>query len=277
MTSAVMIPGAGGLGWYWHLVERELQDRGYDAFAVDLAARGATGLPAYADAVVDAIDGRTDVALIAQSMGAFTAPLVWQRVPIRFVAFVNAMIPRPGETSGQWWENVGSEQARRAASARGGYSAEFDLTTYFMHDVPDDLVIEMRRHAAAQLGRATVQKRGGPVLAPERWRIRGKYDPQSARLRLARPGNSLRFRSHANPTLSAVPNVLQQGSPGSRIQQQARGPAFVRWRASASAPAEPVSETATIAFLLAEGRLISSRAKPRSSCQDSRRTRRDRA
>jgi pimeloyl-ACP methyl ester carboxylesterase len=69
MTSAVLIPGAGGLGWYWHLVERDLQDRGHDAFAVDLAARGRTGLPAYADAVVDAIDGRTDVALVAQSMG----------------------------------------------------------------------------------------------------------------------------------------------------------------------------------------------------------------
>jgi hypothetical protein len=48
MTSAVLIPGAGGLGWYWHLVERDLQDRGYDAFAVDLAAGGQTGLPAYA-------------------------------------------------------------------------------------------------------------------------------------------------------------------------------------------------------------------------------------
>ena len=151
MTSAVMIPGAGGLGWYWHLVERGLQDRGYDAFAVDLAAGGATGLPTYAQAVVDAIDGRTDVALIAQSMGAFTAPLVWQQVPIRLAVFVNAMIPRPGETPGQWWENVGSERARTAAAARGGYSAEFDLTTYFMHDVPDHLVTEMQEHAAGQL------------------------------------------------------------------------------------------------------------------------------
>ncbi len=75
MTSAVLIPGAGGLGWYWHLVERDLQDRGYDAVAVDLSAYGRTGLPAYADAVVDAVDGRTDVSLVAQSMGAFTAPL----------------------------------------------------------------------------------------------------------------------------------------------------------------------------------------------------------
>jgi pimeloyl-ACP methyl ester carboxylesterase len=151
MTSVVLVPGAGGLGWYWHLVERDLQDRGYDAFAVDFAARGRTGLPAYADAVVEAIDGRTDVALVAQSMGAFTVPLVWQRVPIRLAVFVNAMIPRPHETLGQWWDNVSSEPARRAAAARGGYSAEFDLTTYFMHDVPHDLVTEMHEHATAQL------------------------------------------------------------------------------------------------------------------------------
>jgi pimeloyl-ACP methyl ester carboxylesterase len=151
MTSVVLIPGAGGLGWYWHLVERDLQDRGYDAFAVDLAANGRTGLPAYADAVVDAIDGRGEVALVAQSMGAFTAPLVWQRVPIGRVVFVNAMIPRPGETSGDWWENVGSEPARTAAAARGGYSADFDLTTYFMHDISEGLAAEMRERAASQL------------------------------------------------------------------------------------------------------------------------------
>jgi len=151
MTSAVLIPGAGGLGWYWHLVERDLRDRGYDAFAVDQAACGRTGLAAYADAVVDAIDVRTDVALVAQSMGAFTAPLVWQRVPTRLVVFVNAMIPQPGETPGEWWQNVGSEHARTAAAARDGYSTEFDLTTYFMHGIPDDLVSEMQARAASQL------------------------------------------------------------------------------------------------------------------------------
>ena len=151
MTSVVLIPGAGGLGWYWHLVERGLKDRGYDALAVDLAAYGQTGLPAYADAVVDAIGGRTDVALVAQSMGAFTVPLVWQRVSTRVVVFVNAMIPWPGETPGEWWDNVGSEQARMAAAARGGYSVDFDLSTYFMHDVPEHLIPEMQTRAASQL------------------------------------------------------------------------------------------------------------------------------
>ena len=84
-------------------------------------------------------------------MGAFTVPLVCQRAAISAIVFLNGMIPRPGETPGQWWENVGSEQARTAAAARHGYSTEFDLTTYFMHDVPEKLVAEMRLRAASQL------------------------------------------------------------------------------------------------------------------------------
>ena len=111
----VLIPGAGGRGWVWHLVEADLRQRGYDAFAVDLpAADESKGLPAYADADVNAIGERAvgeraPVAIAAYSLGAFTAPLVWQRVPAELVIFVNAMIPRPGETPGAWWDNVGWE------------------------------------------------------------------------------------------------------------------------------------------------------------------------
>src|SRR5690242_21155447 len=34
----VLIPGAGGQAWVWHLVEADLRRRGYDAFAVNLPA-----------------------------------------------------------------------------------------------------------------------------------------------------------------------------------------------------------------------------------------------
>ncbi|MGI8715208.1 MAG: alpha/beta fold hydrolase [Solirubrobacteraceae bacterium] len=118
---------------------------------MNLAAGRRAGLPAYADAVVDAIGDRTDVVLVAQSMGAFTAPLVWQRVPTRLVVFVNAMIPWPGETPGEWWGNVDSEPARTAAAARDGYRTDLDLQTYFMHDIPESLVAEMEAHAGSQL------------------------------------------------------------------------------------------------------------------------------
>jgi pimeloyl-ACP methyl ester carboxylesterase len=79
----VLIPGAGGQAWVWHLVEADLRQRGYDAFAVDLpAADESKGLPAYADALVSAVGhrphGDTPVTIAASSLRT-TAPLVWQR------------------------------------------------------------------------------------------------------------------------------------------------------------------------------------------------------
>jgi pimeloyl-ACP methyl ester carboxylesterase len=32
----VLIHGGGDVGWYWHLVERELRQRGHDTLATDL-------------------------------------------------------------------------------------------------------------------------------------------------------------------------------------------------------------------------------------------------
>ena len=37
-TTFVLIPGAGGSAWYWHLVEPELRQRGYEAISVALPA-----------------------------------------------------------------------------------------------------------------------------------------------------------------------------------------------------------------------------------------------
>ena len=152
MTDAIaLIPGAGGQGWLWHLVEADLRARGFDAFAIDLpAADEACGLPAYADTVVAAIGDRTDVTLVAQSMGAFTAPLVWERVPTRGVVFVNAMIPVPGETAGEWWAHVGSHEAMLKAAREGGYTTEFEDDVYFMHDIPADLVAYMNEHPSPE-------------------------------------------------------------------------------------------------------------------------------
>ncbi|WP_034609324.1 alpha/beta fold hydrolase [Cellulomonas sp. URHD0024] len=152
MNEAIaLIPGAGGQGWLWHLVEADLRARGFDAVAMDLpAADPACGLPAYADTVVAAIGDRTDVTLVAQSMGGFTAPLVWQRVPTRGVVFVNAMIPVPGETPGDWWGHVGSHDALVAAAHERGYTTEFDDDVYFYHDVPPDLVAFMKANPSPE-------------------------------------------------------------------------------------------------------------------------------
>jgi pimeloyl-ACP methyl ester carboxylesterase len=120
MASFVLVPGAGGMAWYWHRVVPLLRAAGHDAIAVDLPGDDPrTGLAAYAD---------------------FTAPLVCARTPVRMLVFVNAMIPKPGETAGAWWGATGAVEAREQAAARHGYSTQFDVETYFLHDVSQDVL-----------------------------------------------------------------------------------------------------------------------------------------
>jgi pimeloyl-ACP methyl ester carboxylesterase len=140
MSCFALIPGAGGAAWYWHRVVPLLRAAGHEAIAVDLPGDDPqAGLDAYANLVVRAIGARKDVIVVAQSLGGFTAPLVCERVRVRGLVFVNAMIPVVGETAGDWWGNTRSTEARIEAARRDGYGPEFDLVTYFLHDVPDDV------------------------------------------------------------------------------------------------------------------------------------------
>ena len=173
MSVFVLVPGAGGGTWYWHRVVPELQARGHEAVAVDLPGPDeSAGLPEYADAVVaaidsaidSAIDGGRDVVVVAQSLGGFTAPVACTRTPVSLLVLVNAMIPVPGETAGDWWGDTGWESARIAAARAGGYPAEFDLATYFLHDVPADVVAAGEGHAYAEANIAF-----GQPCAIERW------------------------------------------------------------------------------------------------------------
>ncbi|MDN5760450.1 MAG: alpha/beta hydrolase, partial [Tomitella sp.] len=100
-----LIPGAGGSAWYWHLVERELRHHDHETVAVALpAADHAAGLPDYAAAVVRAVgeSNPRPLVLVAQSLGGFTAPLVYEQIAVSLLVLINAMIPKPGETPGSW-------------------------------------------------------------------------------------------------------------------------------------------------------------------------------
>jgi pimeloyl-ACP methyl ester carboxylesterase len=156
MATYVLIHGAGSDSWYWHLVVPELEAHGQDVIAVDLPSDDdSAGLEEYADAVVDAIGDRSDLIVVAQSLGGFTAPLVCARVPAKLLVMVAAMVPSPGEAPGDWWANTGFEQARRAQAERGGRSldGEFDVIEEFFHDVPPDVTAEaMARGERAQSG-----------------------------------------------------------------------------------------------------------------------------
>ena len=139
----MLIPGAGGVAWYFSRLVPLLEQAGNRAIAVDLpGADESAGLAEYAALVEQAAGNADEVVLVAQSLGGFTAPIVATRRPVRQIVFVNAMIPRPGETPGQWWSAVEWGAARVAAAMQHGYPAEFDLETYFLHDVDPAVAAE---------------------------------------------------------------------------------------------------------------------------------------
>jgi pimeloyl-ACP methyl ester carboxylesterase len=149
VSTFVLIHGAGDVGWYWHLVEAELRRRGHDAVAPDLPCEDdAAGLPEYADAVVEAIGDRTDLVVVAQSLGGFTAPLVCDRVPVELLIMVAPMIPAPKEAPADYWVNTkyGEEVQERYE----------DDIAWFYQDVPQELASEAlrrsRRQSEARMG-----------------------------------------------------------------------------------------------------------------------------
>jgi pimeloyl-ACP methyl ester carboxylesterase len=147
----LLIPGAGGVAWYWHRVVPLLDA---DANAVDLpGADPAQGLPEYTDRIVAAARG--EVVLVAQSLGAFSALPAVERLHVRRVVLLNAMIPAPGETPGQWWETTGWSAQR---------TTPIDPEHDFLHDVPADVIAYGEGHQRPEADIAFTQP-----CAIERW------------------------------------------------------------------------------------------------------------
>jgi pimeloyl-ACP methyl ester carboxylesterase len=140
-STFVLIPGAGGMADYFSELVPELEARGHVAIAVDIPQDNPSlGLPEFAALVDDAVGEHTDVVLVAQSMGGFTAPMIAKRAAVSRIVLLNAMIPLPGEQLGGWSDRTGADQARKDAEAAAGRSGEFDLMETFLHDVPQDVV-----------------------------------------------------------------------------------------------------------------------------------------
>ena len=144
MSTFALIHGAGDVGWYWHLVAAELRSLGHDVVAPDLPADDESAtFTDYADTVIDAIGEREDVVVVGQSYGAFTAPLVADRIPTDALVLVAGMIPSPGESPDEWWANTGYQAAVAEQAARdGGLTGNEDPFVSFYHDVPRELAEE---------------------------------------------------------------------------------------------------------------------------------------
>ena len=147
MATYALIHGAGSDSWYWHRVIPLLEARGHDVVAPDLPADDDTaGLAEYAEVLVDAIGPRRDLILVAQSMGGFTAPLVAAELPVELIVLVAAMVPRPGESPGDWWQNTG-----HAVSPPDDPAKEpWDPVRLFLHDLPPDVRADAMTHGRDQ-------------------------------------------------------------------------------------------------------------------------------
>lgn len=141
MTLFALIHGAGDGGWAWHLVEQELRARGHATVAPDLPTDESATLTDYADVVLDAIGSHDElVVVVGHSYGAFTAPLVADRLPAAGLVFVAGMVPKPGEAPADWWTNTGySEAVYQQAAEDGGLTGSSDPYVAYYHDVPKHL------------------------------------------------------------------------------------------------------------------------------------------
>jgi len=137
MAMYALIHGAGDVGWYWHLVERELRARGHETVAPDLPIEDDEAtLDDNAQVVLDAIGAfpeRNELVVVGQSYGGYIAPIVAERAGAKRLILVAGMIPQPGETANAMWEDTGWRMPRGEDSSAIGV---------FYHDVDPDLAAE---------------------------------------------------------------------------------------------------------------------------------------
>lgn len=126
----VLIHGAGDWGWYWHLVEPELRSRQHDVVTMDLPVDDdSAGLSEYADVVIEAIGGRGNLVVVAQSFGSYVAPIVCDRVQAKLLVLVAPMIPAPGESAEAMFADTGwAPMDEKETSAEAMFYHDVDPT-----------------------------------------------------------------------------------------------------------------------------------------------------
>jgi Alpha/beta hydrolase family len=153
VTTFVLIPGAGTDPRVYGATIEALRDHGHRGLAPPLPLDDEDAGPSdHADAVARAASDETDIAVVSQSLGAFTGPLVARRLRAAALILVAPMIPRPGETAGEWWGNTGHAAAIAELIERHGPMAEWDrdaMADVFLHDVDPAVARESAEYQRA--------------------------------------------------------------------------------------------------------------------------------
>jgi pimeloyl-ACP methyl ester carboxylesterase len=147
MADYALIHGAGDVGWYWHLVERELRRRGHETVAPDLPIEdGDATLEDHARVVLDAIDSlprHGELVVAGQSAGGYVAPIVAARADADRLILIAGMIPQPGETADEMFAATDWAMPRNEDPS--------DLAVFY-HDVDPDLAAEAMSKARRDAG-----------------------------------------------------------------------------------------------------------------------------
>jgi hypothetical protein len=151
MTLFVLIPGAGTDPRVYRSTVAALSELGHEAVAPPLPLDDDAATPSdHADAVAEAVQGSEELVVVGQSLGAFSAPLVTTRVPVAQLILLAPMIPRPGETAGEWWANTGHADAIAPLLERHGPMSEWGpeaMQEVFLHDVDPDVAQENAQYS----------------------------------------------------------------------------------------------------------------------------------
>jgi hypothetical protein len=139
VATFVLIPGAGTDPRVYDATIEALGALGHGGLAPALPLDDADAAPSdHADAVVRALPADGKLVVAAQSLGAFAGSLVAARAPVAQLVLVAPMIPRPGETAGEWWASTGHEEAIADLLERHGPMSSWGpdaIAEVFLHDV----------------------------------------------------------------------------------------------------------------------------------------------
>jgi len=153
VASFVLIPGAGADPRVYDATIAALGKLGCDAVAPPLPLDDPTARPSdHAAAVTCALPRHGDVVVVAQSLGAFAGPLVCAAAPVRQLILLAPMIPRPGETAGEWWGDTRHPEAIRGILERHGPMNGWGrdaIAEVFLHDVDPEVIRDTERFSGA--------------------------------------------------------------------------------------------------------------------------------
>jgi hypothetical protein len=174
VTTYVLIPGAGADPRVYEATIAALRDLDQDGIAPLLPLDDPDAGPsAHADAVIAALPDPRPAALVivGQSLGAYTAAILADRLRPQRLILLAPMIPKLGEAAADWWEDTGHAEAIADLTARLGPPEDWDekaLEEVFYHDVDAATLAANAEYD----GRSPSRWRSstGPTCRPRCWR-----------------------------------------------------------------------------------------------------------